>query len=89
VPRDDHVHAGRDRPPGLLGAADRVHDDAPGGVHRLDVAAGISPHERDNPQAGLEGLVKVTAMIFGENEIAAERPRGQRRCLANDGSDVC
>jgi hypothetical protein len=30
-------------PPGLLGAADRVHDDSPGVVHRLDVAAGI-PH---------------------------------------------
>ncbi len=86
--RDDHVRAGRDCPPCLLGAADRVHNDPPGGVHRLDVAAGIPPHERDDPQAGLEGLVKAAVTIFGENQVAAERPRGQRRCRTNAGSDV-
>ena len=71
--RDDHVHAGRDCPPGLLGAADRGHDDSPGGVHRLDVAVRISPEKRDDPQAGVKGLVKATVVIFGENEVAAER----------------
>ena len=81
-------YAGRDRPPCLLGAPDRVHDDSPGGVHRLDVVAGIPRHKRDDPQAGLEGLVETAVMIFGENEIAAERPRGQRRRLTNDGSGV-
>jgi len=66
-----------------------VHDDSTGVVHRLDVAAGIPPHERDDPQAGLKGLVKATVVIFGENEVAAERPRGQRRRLTNDGSGIC
>jgi hypothetical protein len=58
-------------------------------VHRLDVAAGIPPDKRDDPQAGFEGLVKATVVIFGEDEVAAERSRGQRRCLTNDGSGVC
>jgi hypothetical protein len=38
--------------------------------------------------AGLEGLVKATVTIFGEHEVAAKRPRGQRRRLPDDGSDV-
>jgi hypothetical protein len=57
-------------------------------VHRLDVAAGIPPHERDDPQAGLKVLVKATVVIFGEYEVAAERPRGQRRRITHDGSGV-
>ena len=77
-----------DRPPGLLGGADRVQDDSPGVVHALDVAAGI-PHMNEtirNP--AVQGLVQATVVIFGENEVAAERPRGQRRRLTNDRSDV-
>jgi len=58
-------------------------------VHGLDIAAWIPQHKRDDPQAGFEGLVKATVMIFGENEVAAERPRGKRRRLSNDGSGVC
>jgi hypothetical protein len=33
-------------------------------------------------------MVKTTVTVFGENEVAAERPRGQRRRLPNHGSDV-
>ena len=87
--RDDHVHAGRDRAPCLLGTADREQDDAPGAVHLLDVVAWISPQERDDPQAGLERLVDATVAILGEDEVTAERPRGQRRRRTNVGSDVC
>jgi hypothetical protein len=54
-----------------------------------DVAARIAPDERDDPQAGLEGLLKATVILFGENEVAAERPSGQRRRLTNHGSSVC
>ena len=86
--RDDHVRAGCDGPPCFLGSADRVHDNAPGVVDLLDVAAGITPEKRDDPQAGLKGLVKPTVVIFGENEVAAERPRGQRRRLTNDRAGV-
>ena len=86
--RDNHVHAGRYRPPCFLGAPDRVHDNPPGVVHRLDITAGIPPHKRDDPQAGLKGRLKAAVMIFGENEVAAERPRRQRRRLTNDGSGV-
>jgi hypothetical protein len=86
--RDDHIHAGRDSPPGLLGTADGEHDDSPGVVHGLDVAAWIPQHERDDPQAGFEGLVKATMLILGENEVAAERPLGQLRRLAHDGTGV-
>ena len=39
--------------------------------------------KRDDPQAGLEGLVKAAVTIFGENKVAAERPRGQRRRLTD------
>jgi hypothetical protein len=71
-----------------IGSADRVHDNPPGVVHALDVAAGITHEKRDNAQAGVKGLVKATVTIFGENEVAAERPRGQRRRLPDHGSDV-
>jgi hypothetical protein len=42
-----------------------VHDHAPGVVHALDVAAGITHEKRDNAQAGVKGLVKATVTIFG------------------------
>jgi hypothetical protein len=87
--RNDHVHAGRDCPPRLVCTADRVHNDSPGVMHLLDVAARITQKERHDPQAGLKSLVKATVMIFGENEVAAKRPSGQRRCLTDDGSGVC
>jgi MFS family permease len=61
--RDDHVHPGRHRPPGLLGGPDRVQDDSPGVVHRLDVSAGVPPHERDDPQPGRQGLVQAAVVI--------------------------
>jgi hypothetical protein len=44
--------------------------------------------KRDNAQAGVKSLVEATVTIFGENEVAAERPRGQRRRLPDHGSDV-
>jgi hypothetical protein len=50
--------------------------DSPGVVHRLDAAATIAPDERDDPQAGLEGLVKTTVVISGENQVADKRPSG-------------
>ena len=74
--RNNDVDSAGDCLPCFLGAADRVHNDSPGVVHRLDVAAGVPQHKRDDPQAGVKGLVKATVMIFGENEVAAERPRG-------------
>jgi RecB family exonuclease len=86
--RDDHVHAGRHGPPCFLGRADRVHDNAPGVVDLLDVAAGITQEKRHDPQASVKGLVKAAVTIFGEDEVAAERPRGQRRRLPDHGSDV-
>ena len=86
--RDDHVRARRDRPPCFLGGADRVQDNPPGVVHALDVAAWITHEKRDNAQAGVKGLVEATVTIFGENEVAAERPRGQRRSLPDHRSDV-
>jgi len=86
--RDDHVHAGRDGPPCFLGRAHRVHDDAPGVVDLLDVAAGITQEKRHDPQAGVKGRLKATVTVFGENEVAAERPRGQRRGVPDHGSDV-
>ena len=70
------------------GYIEPVHDDSPGVVHRLDVAAGIPPDKRDDPQAGFEGRLQATVVIFGENKVAAERPRGQRRRLTNDSSGV-
>jgi hypothetical protein len=87
--RDDHVHAGCDRSPCLLGAADRVHDNATGVVDLLDVAAGITHEERHDAQPGVKGLVKSAVAIFGENEVAAEWPRGQRRRLPYHRSDIC
>jgi hypothetical protein len=39
-------------------------------------------------EAGLEGLVDGLAAVFGEHEVTAERPRGQRRYPADDGGDV-
>jgi hypothetical protein len=86
--RDDNVRPGRDRPPGLLGVADRVQDNSAGVVHALDVGAWISPEKRDDPQAGLEGLVKATVPVLGEDKVAAERPRGECRCVAHGRSDV-
>jgi hypothetical protein len=59
-----------------------------GVVDLLDVTAGITQEQRHDPQAGVKGLVKATVTIFGENEVAAKRPRGQRRRLPNHGSDV-
>ena len=32
--------------------------------------------------------IKATVTVFGEDEVAAKRPRGQRRRLPNHGSDV-
>ena len=75
-------------PPRLLGAADRAHDDSPGVVHRLDIAAGIPQHKRDDPQAGLEGLVNATVMVFGDTRLPPNGLRGECRRLTNDGSDV-
>ncbi len=86
--RDDHVRAGRDGPPCFLGGADRVQDNPPGVVDLLDVAAGIPPEKRHDPQPGLESRVKATVLILGQDEVAAERPRGQRRRLPDHGTGV-
>ena len=86
--RDDHVHPRRDGPPCFLGRADRVQDNAPGVVDLLDVAAGIAHKKRDDSQAGLQGLVKTVVLVFGEHEVAAKRPCGERRRLPDHGSDV-
>jgi hypothetical protein len=86
--RDDHVHAGRGRPARLLGSSHRVQDDPAGIVDLLDVAAGVTQEKRHDPQAGVKGLVEATVTILGENEVAAKRPRGQRRGLPHHRSDV-
>src|SRR5689334_18572895 len=85
---DDDVYAGGDGSPRLLRAADGEQDDSPGIVDGLDVLTGISPDERDDPQAGLEGLVEAAMVVFAQDEVAAERPRGPRRRITGDGSDV-
>jgi hypothetical protein len=60
-----------------------VQNDSVGVVDLLDVASGISPHERHDPHTGFKGLVETTMLIGGENQIAAERTIGERRRLAN------
>ena len=73
--RDDHVDTRRDCAPRLLGAADREHDDS----HRPRAHARRTrrgpPNKKDTMRSPtLEGFIEMTMMIFGENEVAAERP---------------
>ncbi len=81
--RHDDIDSAGDRPPRLFGAADRLQNDSVGVVDLLDVAGGIPPEQRHDPQAGFEGLVEATVLIGGENQIAAEGTIGERRRLAN------
>ena len=60
-----------------------MQDDSVGVVDLLDVAGGISPKQRHDPQTGFKGLVKTTVLIGGENQIAAKRTIGECRRLAN------
>ena len=55
---------------------------------RLMSAGGITQEKRHDPQAGVEGRLKAAVTVFGENEVAAKRPRGQRRRFPNHGADV-
>jgi len=47
--RDHHVDAGRDRPPRLLGAPDRVQHEPTGIVHLIHVPSRVAKRERDDP----------------------------------------
>ncbi len=86
--RDDHVHATSDCAPGLLGAADRVHDEPSGVVHHLDVALWIALEERDDPQARRKSLIDATVLIRVQREVAAKRTIGQRRRFTDHSSRV-
>jgi hypothetical protein len=81
--RHDDIDSAGDCPPRLFGAADRVQNDSVGVVDLLDVAGGISPEQRHDPQTGFEGLVKATVLIGVENQIAAKGTIGERRRLTN------
>ena len=60
-----------------------MQNDPVGVVDLLDVAGRISPHERNDPHTGFKGVVEATMLIGGENQIAAKRTIGERRCLTN------
>ena len=81
--RHDDINSAGDCPPRLFSAADRVQNDSVGVVDLLDVAGGISPHQRHDPHTGFQGLVKATVLIGVENQIAAKRTIGERRRLTN------
>jgi hypothetical protein len=81
--RHDHIDSAGGCLPRLFRAADGVKNDSVGVVDLLDVAGGISPHERHDPQTGCEGLLETTVLIRGENQVAAERATGERRGLTN------
>ena len=75
--RHDDIDSAGGCPPRLFGAADRVQDEAVGLVDLLDIAGGISPEQRHDPQTRFKGLVKALVLIGVENQIAAERTIGE------------
>jgi hypothetical protein len=81
--RDDYIHPTPDRAPGLLGAAHRMQHKPSGVVHGVDIALGIAPEERDDPQAGRKRLIDSMVLVRGENEVASKRAIGQRRRFTN------
>jgi len=86
--RDDHVDTASHGAPCLLGAADRVHDEPSGVVHRVDIAPGVAPEERHDPQARRECLIDAAVLIEGENEVPGKRPVGERSGLTDHLSGV-
>jgi hypothetical protein len=87
--RDNDVHSTPDCAQCFFGASDRVHDKPSGVMHRVDVALGIAPDERHDPETSGKGLIDATALIrTAENEVAGKRPVGEGRRFTNHVSGV-
>jgi hypothetical protein len=81
--RNDDVHPISGCAPRFLRAADRVHKKPSGVMHQVDIAVGIAPDERHDPQTRREGLIDSTALILEEDEVAGKRPVGEDCRFAN------
>ena len=82
------VHSTPDRAPRFLDAADRVHDKPSGVMHLVDVAAGIAPEERHDPQTRRKCLIDSMVLIRGENEVAGKGPVGEGCRFPNHVSGI-
>ena len=85
--RRRHVYAGRDAA-GAPAALPTVCMTTPRRRAQARCSrAGIPRHGRDDPQAGLEGLVETAVLIFGRTRLP---PNGARSAppVTNDGSGV-
>jgi hypothetical protein len=52
-------------------------------MHRVDIAVGIAPQERHDPQASGKRLIESTVLIGGKHEIAGKGPVGERCRFTN------
>ena len=74
---DDHIHPNRDGPLRLVSTADGVHNNPAGVVDGRHIVSRIGPHERHDPQSSVEGLIKSTVVVRGQDEVAPKRPIGE------------
>ena len=79
----DYVNPAGYRSARLLSAADRVDQDGLGGVDLIDIVGGVPPHQRYDPQPGLQRLVKTAVLVRVEDQVSTEGTVGERCRLAD------
>ena len=57
-------------------------------MYQVDVARGIAPEKRHDPQTRRQGLIDPTVLIEGEDEVAGKGPVGEGCRFANHFSGI-